>query len=180
MFLLLVEQRRARCSRSLRRRGFSNARAHEDGDREAVIRSCIWRVFEGYGGGRAGTVPGTCRPTATPIRALGCRDRAVASSRRSTMLGGFALPRRPTSMLGVAAHRLRNQHARRRHRPSACRIAEPRHDRAEGAEGNGNSETNQPTAMLRVNGASRLRSVGVRFIHREQYAMVRAVRPGIG
>jgi len=72
-------------------------------------------------------------------------------------------------MIGFAAHWLRNLHARRRGRPSACRIAQPRHDRAECAESNGNSETNQPTAMLRVNGVSRLGGVGVRFIHCWQY-----------
>ena len=97
-------------------------------------------------------------------------------SRRSTMLGAFAVPRRRAWMIGLAAHRLRDLHARRRRWPSACRIAEPRHDRAESAESNGNSETNQPTAMLRVNGASCLSGVVVRFIHRWQYARVRAVR----
>jgi len=118
------------------------------------------------------------------LRSSWCRGRAVApepGSRSSTMLGAFAVPRRPAWMLGLAAHRLRNLYARRRRRrrPSACRIAEPRHHRAERAERNGNSETDQPTAML-VNGASRSAGVGVRFIHRWQHARVRAVRPGIG
>ena len=82
------------------------------------------------------------------------------------MLGAFAVPRRPAWMIGLAAHRLRNLHARRRRRPSACRIAEPCHDRAEGTESNGNSKPNQPTAMLRVSGAGGLGGVGVRFTHR--------------
>ena len=88
------------------------------------------------------------------------------------MLGAFALPRLPAWMIGLAAPRLRNLYARRRsrRRPSACRIAEPRHHRAEGAESDGNSDTNQPTAMFRVNGASPSGDVGVRFIHRWQYA----------
>ena len=114
-----------------------------------------------------------------PCRSLRPRDRAVERkrrSRRSTMLGAFAVPRRPAWMIGLAAHRLRNLPARRRRRLSARRIAEPRHDRAEGAESNGNSETNQPTAMLSVNGASRLGGVVVRFIHGGQYARVRAVK----